>query len=157
MQPRTMYGLIAGGIGLIINICISTAVGLCGPFVALLVGAAAGFFAAQAEKAPTKNDGARLGAISGAIAGGLTLVGQLIGGVGALVLTMSMDIQPIFGTMPESGDVAEQAVFLLVGMGVGLCFGSVGVFLAALAGAGAGYLGTSETTALEVNSQEPQP
>jgi len=156
MQPRVTYGLIAGAIGLVINICISTAIGLCGPFVALLAGAAAGFFAAQAEKAPTKNDGAQLGAISGAIAGGLTLVGQLIGGVGALVLTMSMGIQPIIGTMPESSDVAGQAIFLIVGLGVGLCFGLVGIVLSALAGAGTGYLGTSETVAPEINSQEPQ-
>jgi hypothetical protein len=151
-----MYGLIAGGIGLVINICISTAIGLCGPFVSLLVGAAAGFFAAQAEKAPTKNDGARLGAVSGAIAGGLVLVGQLIGSVGALVLTMSMDVQPIIGSMPESSDVAGQATFLLAGLGVGLCFGLVGVLLSALAGAGTGYLGTSETTSSGINNQEPQ-
>ena len=156
MQPKVTYGLIAGAIGLVINVCISAAVGLCGPFVALLAGAAAGFFAAQAEKAPTKNDGARAGAISGAIAGGLTLVGQLIGGVAVLVLAMSADIQPIIGTMPESSDVAGQALFLMVGLGVGLCFGLVGVALSALAGAGTGYLGTSETTAPEINSREPQ-
>lgn len=156
MQPRVTYGLVAGAIGLVINICISTAIGLCGPFVALLAGAAAAFFAARAENAPTKNDGARLGAISGAIAGGLILVGQLIGGVGALVLTMSMGIQPIIGTIPESSDVAGQALFLIVGLGVGLCFGLVGVALSALAGAGTGYLGTSEATEPETNNRKPQ-
>jgi hypothetical protein len=151
-----MYGLIAGAVGLVINICISAAIGLCGPFVALLAGAAAGFFTAQAEKAPNKNDGARAGAISGAIAGGVTLVGQLIGGVAALVLTMSAGIQPLIGTMPESSDVAGQAVFLLAGLGVGLCFGMAGVLLSALAGAGTGYLGTPEPTTPEINHQEPQ-
>ena len=156
MQPRVTYGLIAGAIGLVINVCISAAIGLCGPFVALLAGAAAGFFAAQAEKAPSKNDGARLGAISGAIAGGLTLVGQLIGVIAVLFLSVSADIQPILGTLPETSDVAGQAVFWIAGVGVGLCFGLVGVLLSALAGAGTGYLGTPETTAPEINSQEPQ-
>ena len=152
MQPKVMYGLIAGAIGLIINVCISAAVGLCGPFVALLAGAGAGFFTAQAEKAPTKNDGARAGAISGAIAGGLTLVGQLIGGVAILVLAMAADIQPIIGTMPESSDMAGQAIYLVAGLGAGLCFGLVGIVLSALAGAGTGYLGTAETPTPEITN-----
>ena len=116
MQPRVTYGLIAGAIGLVINVCVSAAIGLCGPFVSLLAGAAAGFFAAQAEKAPNKNDGARLGAISGAIAGGLTLVGQLIGGLAILVLIMTAGIQPIIGTIPEPSDVSGQAIYLIAGL-----------------------------------------
>jgi hypothetical protein len=64
---------------------------------------------------------------------------------------MSAGIQPIIGTMPESSDVAGQAIFMIAGLGVGLCFGLVGVGLSALAGAGTGYLGTPET-----NHQEPQ-
>jgi len=156
MQPRVKYGLITGAIGLVINVCISAAIGLCGPFVALLAGAAAGFFTAQAEKAPSKNDGARSGAVSGAIAGGLTLLGQLVGVITILFLTISTGIQPIIGTLPESSDMAGQAVYWVAGVGVGLCFGLVGVLLSALAGAGTGYLGTGEPTAPNINPQEPQ-
>ena len=61
MKPRVKYGLIVGIIGLILNACVSAAMGLCGPFLALLAGAAAGFLAAQGEKAISQTNGARLG------------------------------------------------------------------------------------------------
>jgi len=153
MQPKVKFGLITGAIGLVINVCISAAIGLCGPFVALLAGAAAGFFTAQAEKPPSKNDGARSGAIAGAIAGGLTLLGQLVGVVIILFLTLSTGIEPIIGTLPESSDMAGQAFFWIAGIGVGLCFGMVGVLLSALAGAGTGYLGTSEPATPVIDNQ----
>jgi hypothetical protein len=143
MQPRVKYGLIAGGVGLVINICVGALVGVCGPAVALVAGAAAGFFASGEEQAPTQGDGAREGALSGAIAGGLVLVGQLFGVIVALGLTQSMQIEPIIGTMPVQGDTAGQTVFWMVGLGVGLCFGLIGVALSAGAGAAAGYFNTS--------------
>ena len=62
MQPRTRIGLIVGMIGLVLNICVAGFVGFCGPFLALVAGGIAGFFAAQQEKPLTKNEGARLGA-----------------------------------------------------------------------------------------------
>ena len=149
MKPRFLYGLIAGAIGLVLNICISAAIGLCGPFVALLAGAGAGFFAAQAEKVPTKNEGAQLGATAGAIAGGLTLVGQLVGSISILLFVMMADIEPIIGSIPDSSDMAGQSVYLLSGLGIGVCFGLVGIILGVLAGAGAGYLGTPEIPAAQ--------
>ena len=145
MTPRIKFGLIAGIIGLVINTCVSAALGICGPFTALLAGATAGFFAAQQEKATTRGDGARLGAISGSIAGALVLIGQLIGVLGVLILVQISDIAPIFGEIPSpSADIAQQAVYYISGLGTGVCFGLVGVIVAALAGAGAGYLGTPE-------------
>ena len=80
MRPRVKYGLIVGIIGLILNTCVSVALGVCGPLTALAAGAAAGFLAAREEQAAEQANGARLGAISGGIAGGLVFVGQLIGG-----------------------------------------------------------------------------
>ena len=68
MQPRIKMGLTVGAIGLALNICIAGFMGICGPLVSLFAGGAAGFFAAQQEKLPTKNDGAKAGAIAGGMA-----------------------------------------------------------------------------------------
>ena len=143
MKPRVKYGLIVGIIGLVLNVCVSTAIGICGPVVALLAGVAAGFLAAQGEKASNQADGARLGAVAGGIAGALVFVSQLLGGLGALVLAQRSGISLPFGAIPgPSADVSEQLLFYIGGLGVGVCFGLAGVVLAALGGAGAGYLGT---------------
>ena len=145
MKPRVKFGLIAGGIGLVLNICIASVLGICGPFMALLAGAAAGFFAAQNEQVDTKGDGARMGAISGGIAGVLVLIGQLIGGLGALAFIQYSDMAMPFGTIPSpSADASVQIVYYVSGLGTGVCFGVLGIVAAVLAGALAGYLGTSE-------------
>lgn len=144
MQPRIRIGLIVGAIGLVLNICVSGFIGLCGPLVSLIAGGAAGFFAAQQEKLSTKNDGARAGATAGGIAGGLIIIGQLIGGIGALAYMQYSGMQTIFGQVPAAGDPASSIGYYLGGMGTGICFGLVGAALAAGAGAGAGYLGTPD-------------
>ena len=144
MQPRIKMGLVIGAIGLILNICVSALIGFCGPLVSLLAGAAAGFFAAQQEKLPTKNDGAKAGATAGGIAGALVIIGQVIGGVGALAMMQATGTQLPFGTIPSTGDSAGMAIFYITGIGTGLCFGIVGAILAAGAGAGTGYLATPD-------------
>ncbi len=148
MQPRVKFGLIVGVVGLALNACVGAFLGICGPGVSLIAGAAAGFFAAQAEKAITKGDGARLGAISGAIAGALVLIGQVIGAVVVLLYVQFTHTPMIFGQAPlPNGSSAQQIVYYATGIGTGLCFGLIGVILAALAGAGAGYLGTPDQPA----------
>ncbi|MBI3360984.1 MAG: hypothetical protein HY023_07725 [Chloroflexi bacterium] len=142
MTPRIKFGLIVGAVGLVVNTLVAAAFGLCGPVMALLAGAAAGFFAAQSEKAAAKSDGARLGAVSGATAGALVFVGQLLGAAIALALVQVGKLPTIFGTAPSSADPIVQASFWLGGLGFGLCLGVGGIALAALAGAGTGYLGT---------------
>ncbi len=146
MKSHIKFGLIVGAIGAVLNVCVSTAIGLCGPGVALLAGAIAGFLAAQqAETMMSKNDGARMGGIAGAIAGALILIGQLIGAVGALILIQQTNIELPIGSAPTLGaGSAEQIGYYLGGLGTGLCFGIVGIVLAGLAGAGAGYFGTKE-------------
>jgi hypothetical protein len=143
MQPRTRIGLIVGVIGLVLNVCVSGFLGICGPFVSLLAGGAAGFFAAQQEKPLTKNDGARIGATAGGIAGGLIILGQILGGVGGLVFMQATGAQPPFGQLPSAGDTTTQIAFYAGGIGTALCFGIVGALLAAGAGAGAGYVATT--------------
>jgi hypothetical protein len=145
MQARTRVGLIVGAIGLVLNICVSGFMGICGPLVSLVAGGVAGFFAAQQEKPGTKGDGARAGAVAGGIAGALVIVGQLIGGVAALAFIQNSGMNTIFGAPPPTtSDPSFQAVYYLSGAGTALCFGIVGALLAAGAGAGAGYLGTPD-------------
>jgi hypothetical protein len=145
MQPRVRIGLIVGVIGLVLNICVAGFVGFCGPVVSLIAGGVAGFFAAQQEKPATKNEGARTGATAGGIAGGLIILGQIVGGIAALFLMQSTGMQPPFGQVPPlSGDPATQVAFYGAGVGTAVCFGIVGAVLAAGAGAGVGYFGTSE-------------
>ena len=145
MQPRTRIGLIVGVIGLVLNICVAGFIGFCGPLVSLIAGGLAGFLAVQQEKPVTKNEGARAGATAGGIAGGLIILGQILGGVGALVFMQTSGASVPFGQIPSaSGDPGTQIAFYGAGIGTALCFGIVGALLAAGAGAGAGYLATSD-------------
>jgi hypothetical protein len=145
MQARTRIGLIVGVIGLILNTCVAGLFGFCGPVLALIAGAIAGWFAVRQEKPLTKNEGARAGATAGGIAGGLIIIGQILGGIGALVFMQASGSPTILGPLPElTGDPAAQVGFYAGGLGTALCFGIVGALLAAGAGAGAGYLTTTD-------------
>ena len=98
-------------------------------------------------------NGARLGAVAGGITGVLTLVGQLLGGVGMLVLFQRSGLSLPFGTIPDpSADVSRQLMYYISGLGVGTCFGLTGVVLAALGGAGASYLGTPTSLPTDLRS-----
>lgn len=110
MQPRTRIGLIVGVIGLVLNICVAGFVGFCGPFLSLVAGGIAGYFATKQEKPLTKNAGTRVGATAGGIAGGLIILGQIIGGLGALAYMQSSGATTPFGQLPDlSGDPATQS------------------------------------------------
>ena len=145
MQPRIRIGLIVGFIGMVLNVCVSGFVGICGPFLSLIAGGLAGFFAARQEKSLTKGDGARAGAIAGGLAGGLIILGQIIGGIAALYYMQSTGMPSIFGQIPGASSApAAQATYYLGGFGTALCFGIVGALLAAATGAGTAYLGTPD-------------
>lgn len=149
MKPRVKMGLAVGAVGLALNVCVAAFMGICGPLVSLLAGAAAGYLAVQQEKPTMKGEGAKVGAIAGAIAGGLVIIGQIIGGVGALAFIQYSGIQFGFGSVPQaSSDPSLQAIYYLSGMGTAFCFGIVGALLAAGAGAGTGYVATSEQPAM---------
>lgn len=148
MQPRVRIGLIVGAIGLVLNICASGLFGVCGPLLSLIAGGVAGYFAVQREKPTVKQEGRRVGATSGGIAGGLMILGQIIGGIGALFYIQSTGGATPFGTVPPlSGDPAALAGFYLGGLGTGVCFGIIGALLAAGAGAGVGYFTTQDQPA----------
>jgi hypothetical protein len=150
MKARFKIGLIIGLVGLVLNVCVAAAFGICGPVVSLIAGAVAGYFTARQEKPATKSSGAQAGAISGAVAGALILIGQIIGAIGALAYVQYSGAKIPFGTIPStSADMSVQLIYYLTGMGTGICFGVVGIVLSALTGAGTGFLGTPEP--------EPQP
>ncbi|MFN3742777.1 MAG: hypothetical protein ACK4VW_08920 [Anaerolineales bacterium] len=145
MRTEIKIGLIAGAVGLVLNICVSTVLGLCGPFLSLIVGAAAGLLAVRQGKPALKSEGRKMGAIAGAIAGALMIIGQLIGGLGALILAQFSGVKIPFGEVPPpTADAASQLIYYLSGIGTGLCFGLIGTLLAALAGLAAGHLATTE-------------
>lgn len=138
MTPKVRYGLLVGGIGLFVNLVISAAVGLCGPFVTLLAGALAGWLTARALALPVRSQLASQGAQAGAITGALMIIGQLLGGVVALLILQGLNVTPAFGRMPANQ--IEQVSFWAAGLGAVLCFGVLGLALGAGAGAGAAYL-----------------
>lgn len=143
MKARFKIGLIVGLVGLVLNVCASIVSGLCGPAVAFVAGAVAGYFTGRQEKALTKSAGAQAGAISGAVAGAFMIVGQILGGIVSLAYLQSTGASLPFGTIPSpSADMNEQLTFYLSGVGAACCFGLVGVVLAAVTGAAGGYLGT---------------
>ena len=149
MQPRTRIGLTIGAIGMVLNICVAGFLGFCGPVLSLVAGGIAGFLAAQQEQQPTKADGARVGATTGGIAGGLIILGQVIGGLGALAYYQYSGTPLPFGAAPTtSAPATEMLIYYLTGAGTGLCFGVIGALLAAGAGAGAGYLVTPDLPAV---------
>lgn len=104
----------------------------------------AGFLATQQEKPLTKNEGARVGATAGGIAGALIILGQILGGVGALAYMQYSGAPTPFGPIPDLGDPSTAIGFYAGGVETAVCFGIIGALLAAGAGAGAGYLATSD-------------
>ena len=143
MRPGIRFGLIVGVVGLLVNTAISALLGLCGPLIALTAGALAGILTARAEAPPTQTDGARAGTIAGLIAGGLILIGQMIGGLLALTLIKSMGMPSILGVAtPDFSDPVQVAGYYGSGVGVGVCLGLLGAMLSAAAGAAAAYLTT---------------
>ena len=148
MKPSIKWGLIAGAVCAVLNVCVSTLFGVCGPMVALLAGAVAGFFTGQAAGLANKGQAAREGALAGGVAGALVFLGQMLGLVGALALVQSSGGTPIFGEIPTAASpLADQIGYLVGGVGAGLCFGLVGLVFSALAGAGTAYLTGPSTSA----------
>ena len=143
MKPFLKFGLIAGGIGFLVIIPLSAFMGICGPIVPLLAGAAAGFLTAYVGKPLSQKDGAQQGAMAGAVSGVLTLLGQMIGGMVALYFIQTSGAPVAFGRVPNASSPAyEMVLYYGSGLVTGMCFGIVGVLLGAAVGATAGYLGT---------------
>ncbi len=155
MQPRTKIGLIFGITGLVLNTCFSGFMSVCGPVIALIMGGTAGYLATQQERPTTRNAAAPIGATAGVIAGGLGILGQIMGSVGALVITQTIGMRLPFGQIPTvARDLASQSNLYLSSLGGALCSGVVGALLAAGAGALVAYFTTSDDPAVMPPSQD---
>jgi hypothetical protein len=141
MSARIRIGLIAGGISLVLTACVGALMGICGPAVSLVAGAIAGYFAAKQESPASQSEGGKIGAIAGAIAGGLGVIGQVIGGIASLTLLPSL--MQSLGNYTYSA-ASGQAVYWISGAFTALCFGMVGVVLAAIAGYAVGYVSSNK-------------
>jgi hypothetical protein len=154
MKPRGKVGLIAGFLGLVLGVFVYFIVGILFPYIIrfplevaypifglfylLLVGAAAGNFAVKKERVLVARDGARVGAISGGIAGAMMAIvplGCWIGGIAVI---------------DESGwtGVELRAIGLVLVAGIGV------LVAATLGGAAGGYLRASSSTAEDLPSVE---
>ncbi len=142
MSDRVRLGLIVGVISLFLTACMATFIGLCGPVVPLIAGGVAGYLTVKKEMPASQSEGGKAGAISGAIAGGLSLIGQIIAGIASLVLLPSI-YQQLGVSSPIPPGASSNAMYWLSGAGTAFCIGMVGVLLAAGAGFAAGYFGTS--------------
>lgn len=148
MNPQIKNGLLAGAIGGAVNFCVSLVLGFCGPVVAMAAGGVAAFLTARGGGFATKGDAAKAGAISGAVAGGLVLVTQILAGLANLIYLQVSGTQLPFGSVPGAGSTGtEMAVYYGTGLFTGVCIGLVDVALGALAGAGVGALTGGNATA----------
>jgi len=141
-------GLIVGAVALVLNSCVSLLFGFCGSMpMALVIGGVAGFLAAHQEKPATRMDGVQAGAVAGGIAGAFNMVGQVIGRLAQLLIApelfraLGMDYPS--GQLPNPGNAAQVSMYWISDLGVGVCFGLVGIVLAASAGAAIAYFVTS--------------
>jgi hypothetical protein len=146
MTAKVRWGLIAGLVGLFINTLASLVFAFCGPIVSFGIGIIAGFFVSQQEPATTKGEGAQDGAITGLIAGAFILLGQIIGAATNLAIAQTEQYGLIFGPLPDLSSPEGQAIYWLIGIGVGLCFGLVDMFACVLGGVIIGYIRTPVAT-----------
>ncbi|HMO59529.1 MAG TPA: hypothetical protein PKC19_19410 [Roseiflexaceae bacterium] len=136
MNPAIRNGLLVGGIGILINAAMSALLGFCGPFVTLIAGGVAGLLTARALAQTPRSPVATQGAVAGALTGGLMLIGQMIGAVGAVMIIQASGSPLLIG---DASDIGTPA-FRVGAIGIAICFGIVGIIFGALAGAGAAYL-----------------
>lgn len=136
MRPRVKWGLIIGIIGLVVNVFVSAAMGICGPFTSLVAGGLAGFLTARQEKPATQRDGALAGAIAGVIAGGFVFVAQIIGAYLATIFLRQLggQYEYVYSEMPLIAYASSLAM--------GICIGLAGIVISTLVGAGLGFIGT---------------
>jgi hypothetical protein len=156
MKPRVKVGLIAGFLGLGLGFFVYMIIGILfgvfirfplelaypifGFFYTLLVGAAAGNFAAKKERVLVAGDGARIGAVSGGIAGAIMVIVPLrLCGLGGLVSFMLES--------GETGPVQYVSVLFASGFGMFLSWGIAFLVAMLLGGAAGGYLRASSLTA----------
>jgi hypothetical protein len=141
MKPFLKFGLIVGGLAMLVVIPVAALFGICVPLIAAIAGAAAGYLAVSSDKTLPKADGVKTGAMAGGISGACTLIGQVIGGVAVMVIVQVTGTKLAFGSVPSaSSEPIELITYYAAGVGTVCCLGIVGLALGAGAGALAGLL-----------------
>lgn len=128
-------GLISGAVMLFLVLIVALFVPVCALCIPLVTGLAAGYMTGMFEKMPATN--IKNGAIAGAIAGGLGIVGQLIASVvnAAVLQNPNNQINDLLGVPASS-----PSEVWMTQIGIACCFGLINVALTAGFGAGGGAI-----------------
>lgn len=135
MKPSIRVGLIVGVIGLVLVVVGSAFSGLCALILPLLINGIAGYSSVQSEKATSKGNGTREGAIAGAISGGIVSHAQILIQVILSALINNAPGYSGFYIAPDSFNTTERIFFYLIGL-------FWAIFVGGIVGGIAGYLGT---------------
>jgi hypothetical protein len=113
---------------------------LCAPCWGLILGLAAGYLGGVFEKPLNNNEVIKKGAIAGAIAAGLILVGALIGGVINAALLDPSDLQQMYELLGVTDYTLDQTTIWVGQLGSAVCGGLLNAVLMAGMGAAGGAL-----------------
>ncbi len=133
-------GLIFGAVSLILIFGTTLISPICAPCLGIFLGLAAGYVAGVFAKPPTSGESVRIGGFAGLIAGGLGLVGELIGGaINASTYNAAamQEVYKILGIPTTSMTPAEVLTYQLGGAA---CIGIFNVVWMAALGIAGGAL-----------------
>ena len=139
MKPRIMFGLIFGILGMLPSICASGLLGFCGSALMIVLAGGAGLLTGFREKAATRIDGGKAGAIAGALTGALLLIGQIL----QWILGMSLTAYSHPSSMTNS---VGQYVPMIIST---LIIGIISLFVATGVGAAAAFVATPNPQAAQ--------
>ncbi len=142
-------GLIMGAVMFVLALAAGAVISqFCTPCLALFIGLGAGYLAGVYDKPALQNDALKKGAIAGAIAGGIGILGQLIAGVINASYLRPETLNNLFGQ-----NLVNQQMLWLGQMGGAVCIGLFNVLF--MAGLGVG--GAAIWNAMRNQNQTPPP
>jgi hypothetical protein len=146
-------GIVFGVIGFVLTLLLSLVSPICSVCVAIGIGLGAGYVAGRNDRPLANQEGLRVGAIAGALTGGLMIPGGIIAAVinaGSMQAGGAQAITDLFGLPPQPPGVIWAAQ--LTGA---CCIGLVNLGILTGAGAGGGAIWFSQNR--EPTGGEPIP
>lgn len=134
---------------------------ICVPCLALGLGAGAGYLACRAARPVDQNSATRLGATSGALAGGLTLLGNVVGGLIGAALLGPQGAQANMAGIARSLGITVPATpispvtYYATALGSSACCGVGVIFVMAGLGALAGLVWFRQTRGADISKRAP--